>query len=384
MVLYEDPPDQIPKIHVRSRKYMAWIAENALPVHLHVVDKVSKEMTRTEFTDLVQARALQFDQWRIVHLAEFGIVNFSEVSPSSFNKKSKSDSSPKDTQRRKAREEAEECPEVKPDLGQTEDSEVEDNDRQDGSEGDAEPDPAEQPTFVCSTCGERFVSQMSLHLHRNSCVPDDFYDEFPADIIENGDLPFRKGTRSKVIKDSTDHSPSTPGTATTATTCITGSSTANELKVEDNSEDETKHSGEIFNEGEERQETVESRERETKGELDDSVPDGGNLNVGDAESEAELHSWRAEIDRSSAEGPAKTDRTQIHEHFSETSQGEQSKGEEKHDSLSLNEEILIESDEKIVTNPTDQAENEEMPKSFAFKQGELMRQLRPCFVFTIC
>ena len=39
VVLYEDPPDQIPKIHVRSRKYMAWIAENAMPVHLHV-DKV--------------------------------------------------------------------------------------------------------------------------------------------------------------------------------------------------------------------------------------------------------------------------------------------------------------------------------------------------------
>ena len=39
VVLYEDPPDQIPKIHVRSRKYMAWIAESGMPVHLHV-DKV--------------------------------------------------------------------------------------------------------------------------------------------------------------------------------------------------------------------------------------------------------------------------------------------------------------------------------------------------------
>ena len=41
VVLYEDPPDQIPKIHVRSSKYMAWIAEMMLPSHLHV-DKVSK------------------------------------------------------------------------------------------------------------------------------------------------------------------------------------------------------------------------------------------------------------------------------------------------------------------------------------------------------
>ena len=36
VVLYEDPPDAIPKIHVRSRKYMAWIAENNMPVHMHV------------------------------------------------------------------------------------------------------------------------------------------------------------------------------------------------------------------------------------------------------------------------------------------------------------------------------------------------------------
>ena len=35
VVLYEDPPDGVPKIHVRSRKYMAWIAENNLPVHMH-------------------------------------------------------------------------------------------------------------------------------------------------------------------------------------------------------------------------------------------------------------------------------------------------------------------------------------------------------------
>ena len=44
IVLYEDPPDAIPKIHVRSKKYMAWIAENNLPVHMHV-EKVRKEKT---------------------------------------------------------------------------------------------------------------------------------------------------------------------------------------------------------------------------------------------------------------------------------------------------------------------------------------------------
>ena len=63
LVLYEDPPDQIPKIHVRSSKYMAWIAEMMLPSHLHV-DK---------------SKTIQFDQWRLAHLAEFGIYYFSET-----------------------------------------------------------------------------------------------------------------------------------------------------------------------------------------------------------------------------------------------------------------------------------------------------------------
>jgi hypothetical protein len=40
VVLYEDPPDSVPKIHIRSTKYMAWIAEQGMPVHMHV-EKVS-------------------------------------------------------------------------------------------------------------------------------------------------------------------------------------------------------------------------------------------------------------------------------------------------------------------------------------------------------
>ena len=42
LVLYEDPEDGIPKIHVRSSRYMAWIAEMMLPSHLHV-DKVKND-----------------------------------------------------------------------------------------------------------------------------------------------------------------------------------------------------------------------------------------------------------------------------------------------------------------------------------------------------
>eukprot|EP00091_Calanus_sinicus_P020112 TRINITY_DN5325_c0_g1_i2.p1 TRINITY_DN5325_c0_g1~~TRINITY_DN5325_c0_g1_i2.p1 ORF type:complete len:203 (+),score=44.33 TRINITY_DN5325_c0_g1_i2:729-1337(+) len=65
VVLYEDPPDQIPKIHVRSSKYMAWIAEQMMPVHMHVE----------------KGKTIQFDQWRIAHLAEFGICNFASATP---------------------------------------------------------------------------------------------------------------------------------------------------------------------------------------------------------------------------------------------------------------------------------------------------------------
>ena len=43
VVLYEDPPDAIPKIHIRSSKYMAWIAEQGMPVHMHV-EKVRRRV----------------------------------------------------------------------------------------------------------------------------------------------------------------------------------------------------------------------------------------------------------------------------------------------------------------------------------------------------
>ncbi len=36
-MLYEDPEDGVPKIHVRCDNYLAWIQEQTnLPLHLHV------------------------------------------------------------------------------------------------------------------------------------------------------------------------------------------------------------------------------------------------------------------------------------------------------------------------------------------------------------
>ena len=50
IVLYEDPQDKVPKLHVRCANYMAWIQEQRMPLHLHVqkdkkimFDQVGKE-----------------------------------------------------------------------------------------------------------------------------------------------------------------------------------------------------------------------------------------------------------------------------------------------------------------------------------------------------
>ena len=36
IVLYEDPEDKVPKLHIRCDNYMIWIQEQKLPLHLHV------------------------------------------------------------------------------------------------------------------------------------------------------------------------------------------------------------------------------------------------------------------------------------------------------------------------------------------------------------
>ena len=56
IVLYEDPEDKVPKLHIRCDNYMAWIQEQKLPLHLHVQ----------------RNKKISFDQWRIMSMAEFG------------------------------------------------------------------------------------------------------------------------------------------------------------------------------------------------------------------------------------------------------------------------------------------------------------------------
>ena len=108
----------------------------------------------------------------------------------------------------------------------------------------------------------------------------------------------------------------------------------------------------------------------------------GNVNNEDAKSGLELHSCPAEIDRSAAEGPVKTDSTQKYsEHCSaQTEEGNKAKKSfpEKRSS-----KLLKKFEEKLETNPANGAKNDKMPKRSAFKKGKLISRLRPCCVFTI-
>merc|ERR1712066_65095 len=266
------------------------------------------------------------------------------VSPSSFNANKKSQSPsrpPKGSKKRKARQEAEQCPEVKVELCQY--TKAEDSSKQTETESgdntadtlycssaDTQTETAEQKRFVCSTCGEDFVNMMSLNLHRNSCVPDELYDEFPSDIIDNGE---RNGKRNKfpaaqninvsstnifsMAKDEAVNcdSPrelSSEDDSTSTSTCFQGLASANSCERDDNPHDEIQHSKKTFNGGDERQETVENGERETNGKLEDeSVLRAGKVNNVCARSGPELHSCPPVIDRSGAEALAKTDTSQI-------------------------------------------------------------------------
>ncbi|TRY80540.1 hypothetical protein TCAL_04794 [Tigriopus californicus] len=62
--LYEDPEDKIPKIHCRCEKFMRWLQELNLPLHMHVQ----------------KGRKIRFDQWRIMSMAEFGFCRLSQGS----------------------------------------------------------------------------------------------------------------------------------------------------------------------------------------------------------------------------------------------------------------------------------------------------------------
>ena len=170
MVLYEDPPDQVPKIHVRSSKYMAWIAENQLPVHMHAE----------------KGKALQFDQWRIAHLAEFGLCNFAEVSTSRAPTPAQpaSPTSPKAKRRRKKDRKSKPEPEPEPKPEAKPEPEPEPAPEPEVTEEAVnEPSPVPSPEqgrsrlLECGHCGEVFTVLRDLTEHAlYRCLPDQAFD----------------------------------------------------------------------------------------------------------------------------------------------------------------------------------------------------------------
>jgi len=200
VVLYEDPPDAIPKIHVRSKKYMAWIAENNLPVHMHVE----------------KGKVLQFDQWRIAHLAEFGINNFDNApatpAPQRHQGKPKTrtpktpKSKRKDNEGREAferqaktRRDSEPTPE--PENLRKGEAEKSDN-LNDSNNVNADTDDKENAkpnkfgslfdSLSCGQCGAGFSNLMEYIGHKKVCIPDEDFGfskpEKDAKIPQDNDI----------------------------------------------------------------------------------------------------------------------------------------------------------------------------------------------------
>jgi len=154
IVLYEDPPDSVPKIHIRSRKYMAWIAENSLPTHMHVA----------------KGKTLQFDQWRIAHLAEFGINNLDcprtpqpgPAKPRTPNTKRKEKAERERSERRsKTRKDSEPSP------GGEENKQEEKENTKPSKFGSL------FGSLSCGHCGAGFSNLMEYIGHKKLCLPDE-------------------------------------------------------------------------------------------------------------------------------------------------------------------------------------------------------------------
>ena len=357
----------------------------------------------------IQGRALQFDQWRIVHLAEFGICNFSEVSPSSFSKNSTNSgsSSPppppsKAAKRRKARKEGEICEGVKQDLGEIQNSETESelSNKEKGTESAADrgvrvdqTEAAEEKRFVCSSCGADFVNMMSLNLHKNSCVPPDFYDEFPSDIIDRNGACEAENISASSTNISTEDRNSTGSTRL---------SSPNNRGGDDNPHDDIQHSNKIFNSCDERQGTAENRDREVNVKFKDElfVPKRENVNNESVKSGPELHSREASpavIDRAGGEGLARTDISQINtglggqtsqkiinnDNYSEASMPRiHGQGKEREEKSGKNcspderpSKLPKNTEEKLQTRPAECDEFKKMPQRSAFKKGRLISQI---------
>jgi len=154
VVLYEDPPDGVPKLHVRTSKYMAWIAEQGLPTHMHVG----------------KGRALQFDQWRIAHLADFGIINLKQSTETPIPPRKDNANKKESKAKRKEREESENNrtktrrdSQPTPDLGRKMDTDKE------NTEPETDVKSNESDKYSCPLCGTGFSGLLDYITHKTKC-----------------------------------------------------------------------------------------------------------------------------------------------------------------------------------------------------------------------
>ena len=179
IVLYEDPPDGVPKIHIRSRKYMAWIAENSLPTHMHVEKVCLTAKLQHCHSFVLQGKTLQFDQWRIAHLAEFGINNLDCP---------RTPAPPRQPQPAPAKQRTDK-------TKRKEKTERESSERRTKTRRDSEPSPGAEETkqeekentkpskfgslfqtLNCGHCGAGFNTLMEYIGHKKVCIPDEQFD----------------------------------------------------------------------------------------------------------------------------------------------------------------------------------------------------------------
>ncbi len=59
-MLYEDPEDGVPKIHVRCDNYMAWVQEQNLPLHMHVQKGRTIRFDQVEYHNLYKRSYCEF------------------------------------------------------------------------------------------------------------------------------------------------------------------------------------------------------------------------------------------------------------------------------------------------------------------------------------
>ena len=184
---------------------MAWIAENSLPVHMHV-ERVKIIVIiwlpavqcivslQIDNTFICQGKSLQFDQWRIAHLAEFGI-NFFDATPATpapgrpsqggerakerparqTPKSKRKENSCREASERRAKTRRDSEPSK--DHEKTKDASEEEIDEQNKENSKPSKYGSLFDSLSCGHCGAGFANLIEYLCHRKVCIPDEEFEQ---------------------------------------------------------------------------------------------------------------------------------------------------------------------------------------------------------------